>query len=98
MKKYFFEADKTQWEKPTERLSLFVKPAAVTVCAADEAEALELAKAALRKKYHATGVILGEPRKVAEVDLPVDWSYGYGDDKGTGTPEQKKALVDNCKR
>ena len=43
-------------------------------------------------------MIPGEAVKVAEYDLPADWSYGYGDDRGTGTPEQKKALADDCKR
>ena len=98
MKKHVFEAAKKQWEKPTEPHSLFVKPAQVTVCAENEEQALELAKAALCKKFYGTGVIPGEAVKVAEYDLPADWSYGYGDGRGTGTPEQKKALADDCKR
>ena len=96
MKKYVFEAAKTQWEKPTEPKYVFCKPAGVTVFgAADEAEAAEMAAKKLRCRFQGTGVrFLGDVKLVAVYDVPESWSYGGG----TGTAEDKAALYAANKR
>ncbi|MBQ8974867.1 MAG: hypothetical protein IJ072_03970 [Oscillospiraceae bacterium] len=98
MKKYIFEADKSQLEKPTEPKYIFCKSAQVTVCAETQDEAASLAAKKLREKYLGSGTVLGSVRLVAEYDLPADWSYGYGDGRGTGSAEDKKALAADCTR
>ncbi len=98
MKKYFFEATKKQWEKPTEPKQYLCAAAAVTVCAEDEAEALELAKAKFRCKYLGSGTILGEIRLVDCKDFPEDWNYGYGDERKEGSCEDRCALKADCTR
>lgn len=80
MKKYVFEATKKQWEKPTELKQYFVKPASVIVYAETEDKAKELAAEKLACQYRGSGTILGEVRFVRCDELPVDWSYGYGDE------------------
>mgnify|MGYP007069911077 CR=1 FL=1 len=98
MKKYIYEANKKQWEKPTEPKYVFCPPAQVTVYAENGAEADEKAALQFRDMYQSAGVILGDIRQVAAYDLPVDWNYGYGDARGTGTPEDKAALYADNKR
>lgn len=93
MKKYFFEANKKQLEKPTEPLYVFCKPAEIAVCAEDEQAAQALAEQKLREKYHGTGFLLGQVRLVGSAELPVDWSYGYGDARKTGCIDDPAALV-----
>lgn len=93
MKKYYFEADKKQWEKPTEPKYMFCATAKVVVTAETQAAAKKLAKEKLREKYHGTGVLLGEPRLTKTAELPVDWSYGYGDERRAGNARDRKALA-----
>jgi hypothetical protein len=92
MKKFTFEANKRQWEKPTEPCQKHVAPARVTVCAETKAQATKLAKEALREKYLGSGTILGELKFVGTTELAVDWNYGYGDKRGKGTAKDKAAL------
>ena len=93
MKKYYFEADKTQWEKPTEPNYRFCAPMKTFVYAETEDEARALAKKKLHDLALGTGYrLLGEARLVSSHDLPIDWNYGYGDQRGTGTAEDKAAL------
>ena len=96
MKKYFFEADKTQLEKPTEPKYVFCAPARITVCAETEAEARALAEEKFRQEFLGTGFLLAELRLADTKDLPVDWSYGYGDGRGSGTAEEQAALRADC--
>ncbi len=84
MKRYYFEADKKQWEKPTEPKYLFCATAKTAVYAEDEEEARVLAAEKLRSQYHGTGTLLGEIRLMDIESLPVDWSYGYGDERKSG--------------
>ena len=98
MKKYIFEATKKQWEKPTESKQYLCAAARVAVFAEDEAEALELAKKKFRCKYLATGTILGEIRLVDCKELPVDWNYGYGDERKEGNADDRCALSAECTR
>jgi len=95
MKKYFFEADKKQWEKPTEPKYVFCAPARVWVVADSEEEARSLALAELDKKYHGTGTILDDEhlRLTKVTDLAEDWNYGYGDGRGTGSADDRAALL-----
>ena len=94
MKKYYFEANKKQLEKPTEPLYVFCAPARVWAVAETEEEARAAAAEKLNAKYHGTGALLDDEhlRLTKSADLPVDWSYGYGEDRGTGTAEEKAAL------
>lgn len=84
MKKYIYEAAKKQLEKPTEPKYICCTTAKTWAVAETEAEAAELACAKLHAKYDGSGVVLGELKLIAEYDLPVDWSYGYGDDRKSG--------------
>ncbi len=84
MKRYFFEADKRQLEKPTEPKYLFCAPAKTAVYAESEEEARALAAEKLRSAYAGTGRLLGEIRLMDIESLPVDWSYGYGDARKSG--------------
>lgn len=84
MKRYYFEADKKQWEKPTEPKYVFCATAKTDVYADDEQEARILAESKLRDAYHGTGVLLGEIRLVDVKPLPADWSYGYDEERQTG--------------
>lgn len=96
MKKYVFEAAKKQLEKPTEPKYVFCPFAQVTVLADSDEEALEKADKKLREEFHATGFLLGETRLLESYDLAVDWNYGYGEEKGTGTPAERAALIAEC--
>jgi hypothetical protein len=84
MKKYTFEAPKRQWEKPTEPKYVFCAPARLSVVAENPQEAQEKAAQRFQEEYAGTGVLLGDMKLVAEHDLPVDWSYGYGDERKSG--------------
>ena len=95
MKKYVFEATKKQWEKPTELKQYFVMTASVFVYAETEEEAKKLATEKLAKKYYGSGTILGEARFVRCDDLPVDWSYGYGDECRPGDDAAIARIVEH---
>ena len=93
MKKYFFEVDKKQLEKPTEPLYVFCAPARVWAFGETEEEARAAALRKLEAKYHGTGTLLGrELRLTKTADVPVGWSY----DGGTGSDEDKAALWQSC--
>ena len=92
MIKYVYEASKRQWEKPTEPKYRFCAPATVTVLAENETEAIEKADKALTEQYLGTGVILQDLHLVQTLPLAVDWNYGYGEDRGTGSAEDRTAL------
>ena len=96
MKKYIFEAAKKQLEKPTEPKYVFCPEARVSVFAESEAEAKVLAAAKLREGYLGTGFLTGVLRLAATADMAVDWNYGYGDARGTGTKEEQAALRLAC--
>lgn len=98
MKKYIYEAARVQWEKPTEPKSRFCAPATVIVYAEDETEAIQMADKQLTDAYLGTGVLLQDLHLVDSCDLPVDWNYGYGDERGTGTPADREALMLDNKR
>ena len=96
MKKYYFEADRTQWEKSTEPNYRFCAPLQTFVYAETDEEARALAKEKLHALALGTGYrLLGEARMISSHDQPIDWNYGYGDERGTGTPEDKAALLTN---
>ena len=95
MKKYMFEAYRKQLEKPTEPRYIFNTSAKVTVYAEDEEEAKILAADKLSEEYYGTGIALGEPILSGCWDLPVDWSYGYGDERKSGPTETIGDLVGN---
>ena len=97
MNKYYFEADKKQLEKPTEPLYMFCAPARVWTVADSEEQARALALEKLNAKHHASGTVLGrELRLTNAVELPEDWSYGYGGERHVGTAEEKAALWRAC--
>ena len=96
MKKYFFEARITQHEKPTEPKQFLCAPAKTFVFADDDEAAKKLAAAKLRNEFYGTGYLLGELKITKITDLPVDWQYGYDDDRKAGTEEEKKALRADC--
>ncbi len=100
MKKFYFEADRKQWEKPTEPKYMFCATAKVWAIAETEEEARAVALRKLEEKYHGTGILLDEPRLrlTKSAELPADWSYGYGDGRGAGTAEEKAALWADNKR
>lgn len=98
MKKYYFEADKKQWEKPTESNYVFCPTAKTWAMADSEEEARAIALKKLAADYAGTGTLLDEPnlRLTQTADLPTDWNYGYGSDRGTGTPQQREDLIREC--
>lgn len=96
MMKYFVEARKSQHEKATEPKQNLVCTAKAIVCAENEEEAIKAGAAKLRKEYWGTGILLGEVVITKAVELPVDWNYGYGDDRKVGTCEEKCALNKEC--
>lgn len=100
MKKFFFEADKKQWEKPTEPKYVFCAPARVWAVAENEAEARALALDKLNAKYRGTGTLIDDEhlRLTKSADLPVDWSYGYGEARRAGSAGDKAALRADNKR
>lgn len=95
MRKYIFEAAKKQLEKPTELKYICCTTAKTWVVAEDEAEAAKLACAKLHAKYDGCGVVLGEVKLIADYDLPVDWSYGYGDARKSGATAELGDLFGN---
>lgn len=95
MKKYYFEAAKKQLEKATEPYYICCAKAQTWVMAENAEEAAKLACAKLHAKYDGTGVVLGEVTYVAEYDLPVDWSYGYGDQRKSGATADLGDLFGN---
>lgn len=84
MKKYFIEADKIQWEKPTEPKHWFAATAKAFVIAENAEQGLRLGTEKLEKEFYGTGTLLKNFRVTGEADLPVDWSYGYGDARKSG--------------
>ena len=99
MRKYYFEADRTQWEKPTEPKYRFCATAKTFAYGETEDEARVKAEEKLHRAYAGTGIrLLGQLRLVSSVDLPMDWNYGYGDERKTGTPEERAALARECTR
>lgn len=95
MKKYFYEAQKKQLEKPTEPLYVYCAKARCVVCAENEAEAEVLAAKKLQEKLCGKGVVLGKLVLTKCTELPVDWSYGYGDDRKSGDTASIGDLVGN---
>lgn len=95
MKKYVYEAFRKQLEKPTEPKCVFNATAKTIVYANDEAEAKILAEDKLAEAYAGTGIVLGEALLVSVSELPVDWSYGYGDDRRSGPTGEIGDLVGN---
>ena len=95
MKKYFFEADRKQWEKPTEPKYLFCATAKTWAIAETEEEARAVALDNLRNKYHASGILVDDChlRLTKAVELPNDWNYGYGEGRGTGSVEDRAVLI-----
>ena len=97
MKKFYFELDKKQLEKPTEPKYMFCAPARAWAIAETEEEARAAAMEKLNAKYHGTGMYLGRDLRLTKaVELPVDWNYGYGDERAEGTAEEKAALWQSC--
>lgn len=93
MKKYFFEVDKKQLEKPTEPKYVFCAPARVWSMAESEEEARAEALRKLREKYHATGTLLGSDLWLTkEAEIPSGWNY----DGKAGTAEDRDALWASC--
>ncbi len=92
MKKYFYQAAKHQLEKPTEPQYVSCAPATVIVFADSRQEADRLAQEKLECQFYGTGLVLGAPQLVKEADLPVDWSYGYGENCRPGDAESMAAL------
>ncbi len=84
MKKYYYEAQKKQLEKPTEPNYLYCSTAKCWVIAENEAEAAVLAEQKLHEAYYGSGTVLGKPVLTKSAELPVDWSYGYGDERKSG--------------
>ena len=95
MKKYYFEAQKKQLEKPTEPSYVYCAPAKCFVLAESEAEAAVLAEKKLGEQYYGSGFVLGKPVLTKCVELPVDWSYGYGDERKSGDTASIGDLVGN---
>ena len=97
MKKYFFEADKKQWEKPTEQKYVFCAPARVWVVAGSEEEARAAALAELAARFGGSGTLVDDEhlRLTMAVDLAEDWNYGYGDERGSGGEDDRAALLDS---
>ena len=93
MKKYFFEAQKKQLEKPTEPLYVSCGSAKCHVMAETEEEAYALAEKKLSEQYYATGVVLGRIVLTKAADEPIDWNYGYGDDRREGDAAAMSELI-----
>ena len=89
MKKYIFETKKKQWEKPTEPKYVFCATAKCTVFAESLEEAKKIAVDKLTRQYLGSGIrFLDDITLLGEYELPVDWSYGYGKDRKTGTTKE----------
>ncbi len=95
MKKYIFAAYKKQLEKPTEPLHVFAQSTKCSVLAENEQEAYKLAEKKMAEINNYGGIVLGKVKLIATAELPVDWNYGYGDERKEGTCCDKKEL---CKK
>lgn len=93
MKKFYFEASRAQLEKPTEPKYVFCTTAKTFVCAETEAEARALAERKLEAEYFGSGTGLYGLRLVKTAELPVDWSYGYGDGRRPGGSDATAGLI-----
>ena len=93
MKKYYCEAQKKQLEKPTEPKYVFCTTAKCFVLAENDDDARVKAVAEFREMYHGTGAVLGEIRITKSVELPVDWSYGEGEDAKPGDQAAMDQLI-----
>lgn len=93
MKKYYCEAQKKQLEKPTEPKYVFCTTAKCFVLAENDDDARVKAAAEFREMYHGTGAALGEIRITKSVELPVDWSYGEGEDAKPGDQAAMDQLI-----
>lgn len=98
MKKYFFEATKRQWEKPTEPKQYLCATAKEIIIAENEEQAFEKAAKKFHEDFNGSGTILGEIRLVDTKELHVDWNYGYDENRQAGTEEVKAALRQDCTR
>lgn len=98
MKKYYFEADRKQWEKSSQPKYMFCATAKTWAIAETEEEARAIALKKLSANYYETGILLDDLHlQLTNVaDLPTDWNYGYGEGRGTGTPEERAALRQEC--
>lgn len=95
LKKYIFSAPKIQREKPTEPHYMFCADAQTAVYAASEEEARLLAAEKLTKEFYGTGCLLGEAELAGCYELPVDWSYGYGEGRRSGATGKIGDLTGN---
>ncbi len=93
MKKYFFEAERHQSEKPTEKHHIFTAAARITVYADTLQQAEALAREQLLRAYFGTGILLGAMHCTGTAEPAVDWSYGYADNRRPGTPEAMEDLI-----
>lgn len=96
MKKYYFEADRKQWEKPDQPSYMFCATAKTWAVAETEEEARAIALKKLSANYYGSGILLDDLQLTKTADLPTDWNYGYGEGRGTGTPEERAALRQEC--
>ena len=81
MKKYYFKAVRKQLEKPTEPLYANCAAARCWVHAESEEEAYAKAAEKFQAEYAGSGMAVGEPVLTKSAELPVDWNYGYGDER-----------------
>lgn len=95
MKKYYYEASKKLLDRSTEPLYVHCTTAKCWVIAESEAEAEKLACAKLHAKYDCTGTVLGKLTLTKSAELPIDWSYGYGDERKSGDTAALGDLVGN---
>lgn len=96
MKKYYFEADRKQWEKSSQPKYMFCATAKTWAIAETEEAARAIALKKLEASYYETGILLDDLQLTNVADLPTDWNYGYGESRGTGTPEERAALRQEC--
>ena len=96
MKKYFYEADKRLKEKAYQSYArVHTMPAVIIVYAESEKDAEKLAREKLRAIYQGSGVLLENFRLARCADVPVDWSYGYGDERRSGDTDGIPDTVGN---
>ena len=89
MKKYFFETPVTQLDRSAEHDYIFCTHARVLVYAENEEDALSRATEKFHSLWDGTGFALLDSVTLTKVcELPVDWSYGYGDDRTAGTTDE----------
>lgn len=95
MKKYFFEAQKKQLEKPTESHYVSCAPAKCWVMAASQEEAYAKAEKEFEAMFYGTGVKVGKPVLTKAADPAIDWNYGYGDQRKAGDDAARSELIRN---